>query len=321
VLGATTSVEIVEEQRCTTRAGKVKRAHLGARRARTATPILSRIRLTSPDFRLKEPTAASTRFHSDPVPTDGGTRMARRSDGHGRSETHAATTADDATTARPTRLLPSGVRCRPSHLTLPSMTQDNTVAILAIAVSGGVALIAAVLAPLAAHNRQKRALWAESDRQARQLAHDRLLRDLEDARTRLDEVIDMGEAALSAICEARLISNAGKQPASNDQLSQARQSLGHFGYKERRVRLRLGHDHRLISVLAEYRLAVQSLYDLTYGAITQGDAVPVDAWNVSMAQVGAAQIAVIECAQETLGARIHPQSASPPRITPTNRLH
>lgn len=51
------------------------------------------------------------------------------------------------------------------------MGEDNTVAIVAIAVSGGVGLIAAVVAPIAAHFRQRRALIAESERQERQLAH------------------------------------------------------------------------------------------------------------------------------------------------------
>lgn len=202
------------------------------------------------------------------------------------------------------------------------MAQDSTVAILAIAVSGGVALVAAILAPMAAHRRQVRALRAESNRQARQLAHDRSLRDLQDARTRLDEVIDMGEAALSAICEARLTSIAGNQPACDEQLAQARQCLGQFGYKERRVLLRLGRDHGLIARLAQYRLAVQSLYDLTHGAVTQGDAVPGDPWNACMAAVGAAQAAVIESAQQTLGARIDPRSAGNGADTPEGgRLH
>jgi hypothetical protein len=189
------------------------------------------------------------------------------------------------------------------------MAPNNTVAIVAIAVSGGVALIAAILAPLAAHRRQMRALRAESYRQARQLAHDRSLRDLEDARTRLDDVIDMGEAALSAIYEARRTFNVGDERACKGQLSQARQRLGQLGHKERRVLLRLGRQHDLVVQLGHYRAAVQSLYDLTHGAVTQGDAVPGDRWNVSAAEVGAAQAAVIDSAQHTLGARIHPQYA------------
>lgn len=191
------------------------------------------------------------------------------------------------------------------------MGEDNTVAIVAIAVSGGVGLIAAVVAPIAAHFRQRRALIAESERQERQLAHDRLLRDLEETRTRVDDVIDMGEAALSAVCEARLAFNAGNQKACDDQLWQARQCLGQYGYKERRVRLRVGHDHALISRLADYRGAVQSLYDLTHGAVTQGNAVPPDAWNVAMAEVARAQVAVIEAGEQSVGARI--DSEGPPK--------
>lgn len=138
-------------------------------------------------------------------------------------------------------------------------------------------MVAAVLAPITAHYRQKRALVAESDRQrraleaeserqqralraesdrqSRQLAHDRLLRDLEEVQTRLDDVIDMGEAALSAVCAARLAFNADEQKSCDDQLWQARDCLGQYGYKERRVRLRVGADHSLIGGLTEYRNA------------------------------------------------------------------
>ena len=136
---------------------------------------------------------------------------------------------------------------------------DNTVAIVAIAVSGGVALIAAIIAPVAAHFRQKRALEAEAKRLREQLAHDRHLRDTEDARARVDEVIDMGEAALSAVCEARLSFNAGQWSASDEQLAQARECLGQYGYKERRVRLRLGNEDDLISELVVYRRSVEDV--------------------------------------------------------------
>lgn len=184
------------------------------------------------------------------------------------------------------------------------MEPDNTVAIVAIAVSGGVALVAAIIAPAAAHFRQKKALTAAADRQAQQLAHDRLLRDLEDARNRFDEVIDRGESALSSVFEARLAYNAKDQQACDDHLWNARNSLGEYGYKERRVRLRIGHDHALISCLATYREAAQSLYAFVHTAVSKHEPITLDAWNVRVAQIDAAQREVIEVGEKALGSRI-----------------
>jgi hypothetical protein len=85
---------------------------------------------------------------------------------------------------------------------------------------------------------------------------------------------------------------------------QARDHLGQFGNRERRVRLRIGNDHKLISRLGEYRRSIQFLYDLLHDAIADGATVSADAWNIAMSQVAAAQVAVIEAGQEGLGARI-----------------
>jgi hypothetical protein len=185
------------------------------------------------------------------------------------------------------------------------VSDPNTVAIVSIAVSGGVALLATIVAPVTAHFRQRHSLAAEAERQERQLRHDRLLRDLEETRTRVDEVIDMGEAALSAVCEARLAFNGGNESACDDQLGQARNCLGQYGYKERRVRLRIGNDDRLISRLVDYRVEVQALYDLAHGSMMRDKTpVPIDPWNIGMARVGAAQRAVIDAGAENIGARL-----------------
>jgi hypothetical protein len=149
-------------------------------------------------------------------------------------------------------------------------------------------------------------LAAEAANQKSQLDHDRLLRDLAEVRNRIDDVIDMGEAALSAICEARLAFNSGNQTATDDQLWQARQCLGQYGYKERRVRLRIGQEHAVITALTNYRDRLQALYSLTHGSLTQNSAVPLSAWNSGMAEVAAAQVGVIEAGERTVGARIAP---------------
>jgi hypothetical protein len=57
----------------------------------------------------------------------------------------------------------------------PLVTGDNTVAIVAIAVAGGTAVLTAVIAAITAHQRL-----------IRQLAHERLVKELEDARASLD---------------------------------------------------------------------------------------------------------------------------------------
>lgn len=190
--------------------------------------------------------------------------------------------------------------------TLPA--QDNTVAIVAIAVSGGVGLAAAVIAPIAAHFRQKAALREEADRLDRQLAHDRLVRDLEELRQRLDEVVEIGEAALSAVCEARLQFNAEDYGACDRQLQQAQECLGQYGFKERRVMLRTGCDHNLIPALGHFRERIQSLYALVKDSTSQRNEVPGDQWNAGMAEVGAAQITVIEAAKQSVGSEIDPSS-------------
>lgn len=116
----------------------------------------------------------------------------------------------------------------------------------------------------------------------------------------------MGEAALSAICEARLTFNSGNQQATDDQLWQARQCLGQYGYKERRVRLRIGQDHAVIAALSSYRDRLQALYGLTHDSVAQKSPIPIDAWDGAMAEVGAAQVSVIQAGERTMGARIAP---------------
>jgi hypothetical protein len=183
-------------------------------------------------------------------------------------------------------------------------TQDNTVAIVAIAVSGGVALVAAVLAPLTAHYRQRTALREESERLDRQLAHDRLLRDLAELRERVDEVVAMGEAALSAVCTARLHFNDGDHESYGEELRQASECLGQYGFKERRVMLRTGRDHPLVDALAIFRQRVQALSDLVKSHADQGGNVPPDQWNAGMAEVAAAQAKVIEAGMASIGSQI-----------------
>ena len=182
--------------------------------------------------------------------------------------------------------------------------QDNTVAIVAIAVSGGVGLVAAVLAPLAAHFRQKTALQEESDRLDRQLAHDRRLRDLAELRERVDEVVAMGEAALSAVCTARLHFNDGDHDGCARELRQASECLGQYGFKERRVMLRTGRDDHLIGALTHFRWRVQALYSLVKSHAEQSQVIPLDLWNADMAEVAAAQAGVIEAGMASIGSQI-----------------
>ena len=68
--------------------------------------------------------------------------------------------------------------------------QENTVAIVAIAVSGGVSLFVAVLAAIGAHWRQGKALTEERTRLELQLAHDRQLADLDGVRQLFDDCLE-----------------------------------------------------------------------------------------------------------------------------------
>lgn len=170
--------------------------------------------------------------------------------------------------------------------------------------SGGVALVAAVLAPLTAHFRQRTALREESDRLDRQLAHDRLLRDLAELRERVDEVVAMGEAALSAVCTARLHFNDGDHDGCERELRQASECLGQYGFKERRVMLRTGRDHPLVDASAVLRQRVQALSDLVKSHADEGQVVPPDQWNAGMAEVAVAQAGVIEAGMASIGSQI-----------------
>jgi hypothetical protein len=187
--------------------------------------------------------------------------------------------------------------------------QDSTVAIVAIAVTGGVGLAAAVIAALSAHCRQRAALRAEGERLDRQLAHDRLLRDLEELRERIDEVVAMGEAALSAACTARSHFDAGNYGDCERELQQAYECLGQFGFKERRVMLRTGNEHPVIAALTNFRKQVQAFYDLVQDSTSKRNAIPYDLWNSGMAEIAAAQAGVIEAGMASVGSQIEPSSS------------
>ena len=158
---------------------------------------------------------------------------------------------------------------------------------------------------LAAEQRRLEAqLKAESERQLEALAHDRAMRDTDEIRIRLDEVIDMGEAALSAVCSAREAHVAGDPGGATDQLAQARECLGQCGYKERRLRLRMGVQNEVMQALVKYRESVQALHNLVRAANENNAVIPLQDWNNSMAEVAAAQVGVIQVGVEKVGARI-----------------
>lgn len=147
-------------------------------------------------------------------------------------------------------------------------------------------------------------LKAESERQLEALAHDRAMRDTDEIRVRLDEVIDMGEAALSAVCSAREAHVAGDAGGATDQLTQARECLGQCGYKERRLRLRIGVHNEVMQALVKYRESIQALHNLVRTANESNAAIPLQDWNNSMAEVAAAQVGVIQVGVEKVGARL-----------------
>lgn len=147
-------------------------------------------------------------------------------------------------------------------------------------------------------------LEAESARQLESLSHDRTMRDIDEIMLRLDEVIDMGEAALSAVCSAREAHIAGDVGAVVDQLAQARECLGQSGYKERRLRLRIGIEHAAMTALVGYREKIQALLDLVKRSSEGGGAISAADWNKAIGQVGAAQVKVIAVGRATVGARI-----------------
>lgn len=156
----------------------------------------------------------------------------------------------------------------------------------------------------AEQKRLEAQLRAESERQREALAHDRAMRDTDEIRVRLDEVIDMGEAALSAVCSAREAHVAGDPGGATDQLTQARECLGQCGYKERRLRLRIGVHNDVMQALFEYRESIQALHNLVRTANETDAAIPLQDWNNSMAEVAAAQVRVIQVGVEKVGARI-----------------
>lgn len=208
----------------------------------------------------------------------------------------------------------------------PPISQGSEVPIEAVWAGVAVVVVAALIAALAGHlrarllakeererlkvqldaerERLEAQLKAEAERQREQLAHERLMADLEEIRVRLDEVIDMNEAALSAACEARLAFKQGDEQAANDQLVHAHECLGQSGYKERRLRLRIGFNHPVVEALVAYRLKVHALYDLARSSFGQGNSISANDWNTGIGQVAAAQLEVIQVGEGHVGARI-----------------
>jgi hypothetical protein len=111
---------------------------------------------------------------------------------------------------------------------------------------------------------------------------------LTELRERVDEVVAMGEAALSAVCTARLYFNAGHYGDCDQELRQASECLGQYGFKERRVMLRTGRDDPLIDALTHFRWRVQALYSFVKSHTEQRQVVPLDQWDAGMAEVAAA---------------------------------
>jgi hypothetical protein len=194
------------------------------------------------------------------------------------------------------------------------------------AVWAGVAavVIAAVIAAVAGHLRAKLVgrqeserlarqleaeqerlnaqLRAEASRQSERLAHERELSDLEETRILVDEVIEAGEGALSATCEARLRFRASEDGRGEAEMARAKELLGEIGNKERRLRLRIGITHRVVDALVEYRFKNQALLNLVREAHRQGGLPSADVWQSGMGEVAAAQILVIGVGNETVGA-------------------
>jgi hypothetical protein len=163
---------------------------------------------------------------------------------------------------------------------------DNTVAIVAIVVSGGVALLAAILAPITAHFRQKTALKAERkrldkqlaaerqrlddqlaaerDRQAAQLKHDRLVRDVEELRSFLDDaaqlVAEIYGPFIGALSSSQaLTQHYGTREATPDDervdamaaQSDARDMIKKIPGLPERIKLRLGSTHAVTEAVRE----------------------------------------------------------------------
>jgi hypothetical protein len=147
-------------------------------------------------------------------------------------------------------------------------------------------------------------LQFEASRQTERLAHERELRDLEEIRVRIDEVIEAGESALSATCKARLSFKASQNGNGEAEIVRAKELLGEVGSKERRLRLRVGIGHRVVDALVEYRLKIQALLDLVRETHKQGRLPSVDEWNKGIAEVAAAQVQVIGIGKEAVGARL-----------------
>jgi hypothetical protein len=100
------------------------------------------------------------------------------------------------------------------------------------------------------------------------------------------------------------IFNAGHYGVCDQELRQAYECLGQYGFKERRVMLRTGRAHPLVGALARFRERVQALYSLVETQTSQRQAVPLDQWTARMAEVGASQMGVVEAGMANIGSRI-----------------
>lgn len=148
---------------------------------------------------------------------------------------------------------------------------DNTVAVIAIVVSGGVALLAAVVAPVTAHYRQKAAFRAERERLDRQLSeersrlddqlaaererlqlqlqHDRSLVDLDEVRQLLDTAVEGVEQAENGFALALAHARSLRADPARDRVpvvdaaNAAFRAILPLADLVVRLELRLGQDH------------------------------------------------------------------------------
>jgi hypothetical protein len=117
----------------------------------------------------------------------------------------------------------------------PLMAGDNTVAIVAIAVTGGTAVLTALIAAVTAHRRL-----------IRQLAHERLVKELEDARASLDHAAiglsDFGDSVRRMLEDW---ANYGRASISQNAYDRLDELSNRMAAEGERLAIRFGEDHRV----------------------------------------------------------------------------
>jgi hypothetical protein len=198
---------------------------------------------------------------------------------------------------------------------------DNTVAIVAIAVSGGVGIGAALIAAVSAGHRQRRALDAEGERLRNQLgaeterldlqlAHDRELEDLRELRAKLDEIGVLQAQAVDNLFNSKAWLQSGDRAQSQTALDSAGQPIRQLAFQNQMVMLRVTADHELPTKVNGHRHALEKTFDYLKECLSTDASLDESRWEELEQTFAGQQLELIEAVRQHVGSRLRDDNGS-----------